>query len=528
MFTQCLEPLFRLAPEILSAQPRMSSMHPAHNLGDLLDRSLPADKVALIDCVNWEQPREYTHGEIDRLANACARGLLARGLRRGDSVAILSANRAEFLIAYFGTMRAGLVSVPVNYKFPRDTVDFVLRDCAAKLVLCDDPRRELVPHDIAAVSFDDSGGYGAMLDPGPFEAVHPQGDETAMVLYTSGSTGRPKGVPLSHRAHLWGVKARLSGAGLDRHRLLVAAPLFHMNGLGTSKFAFAAHASIVLLPQFDTRRYIEAIGRFGVTWLTAVPTMMAMVSREKALLAATDISSVKLVRMGSAPVTQKLIDNVKAEFPGAVVSIVYGTTEAGAVMFGAHPDGRAKPDLALGWPQPGVEVRILNAEGQEADEGVLHIRTPAMMRGYLNLPEKTRSVLSEDGWYFSGDIFRRDAAGAYWFVGRADDMFVCGGENIFPGEVESMLERHPDIMQSCVVPVPDELKHEKPFAFVIRRSGSALDEASVKRYALEHAPAYQHPRQVVFLDEFPLAGTDKVDRKALAELARSHWQAAAV
>jgi long-chain acyl-CoA synthetase len=504
-------------------------MHPAYNLGDLLDRSRPADKVALIDCVNRERPREYTHGEIDRLANAFARGLHARGLKRGDSVAILSANRAEFLIAYFGTLRAGLVSVPVNHKFPRETVEFVLRDCGARMVLCDSERRGLVPHDIAAVGFDDSGpqSYAALLDPGPFEAVHPNGDEIAMVLYTSGSSGRPKGVPLSHSAHLWSVKARLNNAGLDRHRLLVAAPLFHMNGLGTSKFVFAAHASVVLLPQFDAGPYIHAIGRFAVTWLTGVPTMLAMVLRENALLAATDVSTVKVVRMGSAPATQKLIDAVKAAFPGAAVSNVYGTTEAGAVMFGAHPDGRAKPDLALGWPLPGVEVRILNADGEEADEGVLYIRTPAMMRGYLNLPEKTRSVLSDDGWYCSGDLFRRDANGAYWFAGRADDMFVCGGENIFPGEVEAMLERHPDIVQSCVVPVPDELKHEKPFAFVIRRAGSALDEASVKRYALEHAPAYQHPRRVVFLDEFPLAGTDKIDRKALADLARSHWQAAA-
>ncbi len=504
-------------------------MHPAFNLGDLFDRSCAADKVALIDCLDWKRPREYSYGEIDRLANACARGMLARGLKRGDSVAILSANRVEFLLAYFGAMRAGLVAVPVNHKFPRETVDFVLRDCGAKLVLYDRKRGDMVPRDLASVSFDDSGphGFAALLNVGPFEAVHPATEETALVLYTSGSTGRPKGVPLSHRAYLWSVKARLSGASLEHHRLLVAAPLFHMNGLGTSKFAFAAHASIVLLPQFDTGRYIEAIGRFSVTWLTAVPTMMAMVAREKALLAATDISTVELVRMGSAPATQKLIDNVKAAFPGVAVSIVYGTTEAGAVMFGAHPDGRPKPDLALGWPLPGVEVRILNAAGHEADEGVLHIRTPAMMLGYLNLPAKTRSVLSADGWYCSGDVFRRDATGAFWFVGRVDDMFVCGGENIYPSEVEAMLERHPDIVQSCVVSVPDELKHQKPFAFVIKRVGSTLDQASVQRYALEHAPAYQHPRQVVFLDKFPLAGTDKVDRKALAELARSLWQPAA-
>jgi len=158
---------------------------------------------------------------------------------------------------------------------------------------------------------------------------------------------------------------------------------------------------------------------------------------------------------------------------------------------------------------------------------VLWIRTPANMTGYLNLPDKTREVLTPDGWYISGDVFRRDAAGAYHFVGRSDDMFVCGGENIYPGEVEHMLEAHPDIVQACVVAVPDEIKGAKPFAFVVVRPGASLTEDDVKRYALENAPAYQHPRQVVFMPTLPLAGTNKVDRKVLAEIALERWGQAA-
>jgi acyl-CoA synthetase (AMP-forming)/AMP-acid ligase II len=345
-----------------------------------------------------------------------------------------------------------------------------------------------------------------------------------MILYTSGSTGRPKGVPLDHAGHLWTVRSRIRGGPFCDHRLLVAAPLFHMNGLGTSKFVFAAHASMVLLPQFDTRHYIEAIGRFGVTWLTSVPTMLAMVVREKALLATTDLSTVRTVRMGSAPVTQKLVDNIRQVFPGATVLNAYGTTEAGPVMFGPHPDGRRTPDVSLGWPLPDVEVRLVDRDGKDADEGVLWIRTPANMTGYLKLPEKSREVLTQDGWYISGDIFRRDANGAYYFVGRADDMFVCGGENIFPGEVEAMLVKHPQIMQACVLPVPDELKGMKPVAFVVPRAGSALTEDGVKRFALDNAPAYQHPRMVIFMAELPLAGTNKVDRKLLGEHAVELWR----
>ena len=149
------------------------------------------------------------------------------------------------------------------------------------------------------------------------------------------------------------------------------------------------------------------------------------------------------------------------------------------------------------------------------------------MSGYLGMPERTREVLTADGWYISGDVFRRDADGAYFFVGRADDMFVCGGENVFPGEVEHLLEQHPDIAQACVVPVPDEIKGEKPFAFVVLKPGSTLTEDDIKSYALEQGPAYQHPRRVCFVDALPLAGPNKVDRKGLKQKAAELWQVAA-
>jgi long-chain acyl-CoA synthetase len=493
------------------------------NLGDLLDRTKPDEAIALIDCVDWDRPRESTHGDVDRLAQACARGLVARGLTRGDAVAIVSANRAEFIVAYFGAMRAGLVAVPVNIRFPRETVEFVMRDAQVKLAFCDGPRRALLPADVPVVDFDED--FTTFLNPGTFTTVVPARDEAAMVLYTSGSTGRPKGVPLSHDGQLWTVNVRAAVPGVDRHRMIVAAPLFHMNGLGTVKVALAAHASVVLLPQFDARRYIQAIGRFRVTRLTSVPTMLAMVVRERETLATSDVSSVTSVMTGSAPLTQKLVDDVKATFPGAAFGQAYGTTEAGPLVFGPHPDGRPMPEIALGWPRPNVEVRLVGTDGREADEGVLWMRTPATMRGYLNLPGKTREVLTPDGWYISGDIVRRDADGIHYFVGRADDMFVCGGENVFPGEVESMLESNPDIRQAAVVPVPDDIKGEKPFAFVVARAGHAITEDQVKQYALAKAPAYQHPRRVVFVDELPMAGTNKVDRAALRKRALELWSA---
>jgi acyl-CoA synthetase (AMP-forming)/AMP-acid ligase II len=243
--------------------------------------------------------------------------------------------------------------------------------------------------------------------------------------------------------------------------------------------------------------------------------MWARVVKEQELLAQNDIKSVRRLMLGSAPMTMGLWDKIKLALPNVTLSIGYGTTEAGPAVFGPHPKGIPTPPLALGYPINPEAVRLIN--GSE-NEGVLLMRNPALMDHYHNLPQQTAKAIT-GGWYYSGDVMRRDENGFYYFVGRADDMFVSGGENIYPGEVEALLERHPAIQQAAVVAVPDDIKGQKPVAFVVRSPGTTLNEQQVKDHALANAPAYQHPRRVWFLDELPLAGTNKIDRKALVNLA---------
>ena len=486
------------------------------NLGDLVRRDLDLTKVAIIDLGGEQGPREFTFAALDAMANGVARALLARGLSRGDRVAILSVNRTEYLATYYGIMRAGLVAVPVNHKFPPHTIDFIIRDAGAKLVFCDAARRPDAPADLPTVCFGGDGddGFDAFLDPGPFTSVVPAADEPAMFLYTSGSTGKPKGVVLSHQSHLWVVETRLEGQDLARHRFLIAAPLYHMNALALSKLACAGHATIVLLPQFTAKSYIEAIGRYRCTWLTAVPPMVAMMLREPELLARTDLASVQFLRMGSAPVSQALMDAIRRVLPQAGVTNAYGTTEAGPVVFGPHPDGLVQPEMSVGYPHPKVQQRLADGEDRDADQGVLEMKCPASMLGYHNRPELPRPF-TPDGFYITGDVFRRDAHGFHYFVGRTDDMFVSGGENIYPADVERMLERHAGVAQAAVVPIDDEIKGQKPVAFVICKPGATLSETEVKQFALANAPAYAHPRFVWFVDELPLSTTNKIDRGAL-------------
>jgi acyl-CoA synthetase (AMP-forming)/AMP-acid ligase II len=505
-------------------------MHPiahpitaATNLGCVIDRSAGLHKPALIGVGPGQTERTASFGQIDALADGIARGLMARGFAVGDRIALLAANSIDYVAAVLGIMRAGLVAVPVNFKFPAELVAFVLSDSGARLVFCDGERALQLPAGVDAVDFADPA-FKALVQPGPFIPYEPSPADAALILYTSGSSGRPKGVRLSHASHLWVVRTRQAATPLTDERALIAAPLYHMNALALVLLTLASHATAVLLPQFSAAAYVAAIDRHRCTWLTAVPPMIAMMLREKDALARADLGSVRVVRMGSAPVSASLLQQIRQVLPNARVINAYGTTEGGPVVFGPHPQGLPTPAMSVGYPHPQVQTRLIDDGGREADLGILQIKSPGLMLGYHQRPEL--KPFTDDGFYVTGDVFQRDADGFHTFVGRRDDMFVSGGENIYPGEVEKMLERHPAVQQASVVPVEDEIKGHKPVAFVVLRAGQpAPTEDEIKAFALQNAAAYQHPRRVWFVDSLPLAATNKIDRRALVALASERIKA---
>ena len=482
------------------------------NLGLLFAEHAQEERTAMLDLRDAHQPRALTYRALDAACDAVARGLVREGLGPGDRIGILSLNRVEFVATLLGAMRAGVVPVPINVKFPAQTVTYILTDAGARLAFTESGAASLVPSGIGAVGFDD-GGFEQFLDFGPFEAFEPAPDSIAVQPYTSGSTGRPKGVLLTHFGQNWSRRALAHTRGTTASDvILVAAPLYHKNALNAIKQGLTAGAMLPLLPQFSVARYIDSIGRYRCTVISGVPTMISMVLASKELLARTDTRSVRTVMMGSAPSSPQLLAEVRRHFPNAEALVVYGVTEGGPVPLGPHPDGKPRPPGSLGVPYAGTGAKLVG--GSEPDRGELAVSNPGVLLAYHNRPEETAKRIRV-GWYHTGDICRRDSEGFYYFVGRTDDMFVCGGENIYPIEVETLLEHHPLVHQALVMPFEHALKGYVPYAFVVPCTGAQLTEADIRGFALANGPAYMHPRRAFFLERFPLTGTNKVDRERL-------------
>jgi long-chain acyl-CoA synthetase len=494
----------------------MTNSSDLHNLGDVLRLPRHGERAAVIDLRDEARVRQLSALEFDALCISVSRGLLGRGIRRGARVGILAENRLEFIATYFGIMRMGAVAVPVNYRLPRDTIAHIFRDSAIEFTFADSARRPLVPGSVAVIDLDGAhpDSFDAFLDPGLLDTFLPEEEDLAEILYTSGSTGLPKGVPLNHHGQLWAIEHYLEPlpAEAPADTTIVVAPLYHMNGLFNITVALAKRTRVISLPRFDAGRFLQAAAHYRCTVLSGIPTMFALMVRERELIERLDLSSVRDVTIGSAPLTDALLAQVQKLFPNAEVRNGFGTTEAGPAVFGPHPAGLPRPPLSLGYPFADVGCELV--DGSSADAGVLALRTPALMQGYLNQPQATASRL-RDGWYVTGDVMRRDENGFYFFVGRADDMFVCGGENIYPGEIEKLLERHDAVAQAIVVPAPDDIKGRIPIAFIVPRRGTSASAEDIKQYALREGPAFAHPRFIEFMSQLPVSGTHKIDRSWL-------------
>lgn len=483
------------------------------NMADRIAGDRPGE-IALVRATAGGQSLTFAQTEAAIQARAAG---LAQQVHRGDAVGLLAENSPEWLLAFYAIQRAGAVAVPISTKLPSDAVRDLVRVSQLSLLLID--RRDSIGTEQAPDDLVPVADLAVPVPPASFTSVPVRGGDDAMVLFTSGSTGLPKGVRLSHSSHSWVADQLAVAAAPGEARVLIAAPLYHMNALSNSQRALFAGATTVILPRFEPETFLHAISTYRITRLSGVAPMFELLLRlPETSLTAHDLTSVQEIYLGSAPAAASIFDRLRTVFPSAVIKHGFGTTESGPVVFGPHPDGQPTPDGSVGVPHPAVQVRLVDAAGEPAGTaGILEVRSPALMSGYHHRPDLTAPITA-DGFHHTGDVFEiRD--GFYYFAGREDDMFVSGGENIYPRAVEQVLESHPAVREAVVVPVPDAVKGYKPAAFVTLRPGHTSEEADLKEHVLRRLEPYAHPRRVWVLPELPLTGANKADRALLTRRA---------
>ncbi|MDX1889922.1 3-((3aS,4S,7aS)-7a-methyl-1,5-dioxo-octahydro-1H-inden-4-yl)propanoate--CoA ligase FadD3 [Mycolicibacterium sp. 050158] len=480
------------------------------------------------------EDRSLTYAELRTEVRRAAAAMITLGVQAGDRVAIWSPNTWHWVVACLATHYAGAVVVPLNTRYTAsEATDILARTQTPLLIgmgrfLGTDRTAELdraalpalrhvvrVPIEESDGTWDEFIARGTDLDAADARAAAVTPDDVSDVLFTSGTTGRSKGVLCAHRQSLdapaaWAACGELTSA--DRY--LCINPFFHNFGYKAGILA-CLQTGATLIPQltFDPEQAMQAVQDQRITVLPGPPTIyQTLLDHPKRV--DYDLTSLRFAVTGAAVVPVVLIERMQGELDIDIVLTAYGLTEASGFGTMCRADDDAVTvATTCGRPIADFELRI-----DGADEGEVLLRGPNVMLGYLDDPEATAAAIDADGWLHTGDVGRLDARGNLSITDRLKDMYICGGFNVYPAEIEQVLARLDGVADSAVIGVPDARLGEVGKAFVVRKPGSELDEATVIAHAREHLANFKTPRSVVFLDVLPRNSGGKVLKPQLREL----------
>ena len=492
-----------------------------------------------------ENGQRIAYAELPDRALAVARALMACGVELGDKVAIWAPNCSEWVLAALGVHCAGAVLVPINTRMKgQEAADILARSYARVLICIGEflgadypamlaPHRPLTLERVVVLGGEYQAGEGEQgwedflaggaqvagsLARARAEAV--QTRDTADLMFTSGTTGKPKGVMHAHGPTLRAFAEYVRIIGLrPGDRYLIVNPFFHTFGYKAGWVTcLIAGATILPHPVFDAEAVFQRIEADRVTVLPGPPTLyLSMLAHPR--LAEADLSSLRIAVTGAATIPPMLVERMRSELGFEVVTTAYGLTECGGLATICDPaDDAATIAGTSGKAIPGTELRIVDSHNQPlpaGEAGEICLRGFHVMQGYFENPEATAETIDADGWLHTGDIGTLEARGYLRITDRLKDMFIVGGFNCYPAEIEAALTEHPAIAQVAVIGVPDERMGEVGCACVVLRAGAALDEAGLIAWSRKRMANYKVPRLVRFFDALPVNASNKVAKNEL-------------
>lgn len=492
------------------------------NIAHLLDKA--AEEYAGKPAIVFED-QTITYAELQDATSRFAGGLKELGVEPGDRIAVHLPNLPQFVIAVWGAFKAGAVPTPMNPQLRRREIAHQLRDSGSKVIIAFSHNIEEVEKAVAEVGDVKIIGVGGPSDHPRFRElfkaphfVERDDDDPALQPYTSGTTGNPKGVVLTHKNLTSNVQAILKILALqpNDNRTLVPLPMFHITGMTVMMLTpLSQGATIYPMIRWDAEETLQLIEEHKITIMVGVPTlfidMMNNPNCDK-----YDMTSLMVCSSGGAKMPVPVLEAFEKKFK-VVVLEGYGLTETSPVTHTNLAAPIRKPG-SIGHAIEGCEAKVVDEEGNEVptgEVGELLIRGPMVMQGYHNNPEATSAVITEDGWFHTGDMAHTDEEGYFYIVDRKKDMVLTGGYNVYPKEVEQVLFEHPAVADCAVVGVPDERKGETVKACIVLKPGfEAGDDMAeqIRQHCLNELAAYKHPRYIEFLEALPRTGSGKVQK----------------
>jgi len=488
----------------------------------------------------------WTYAETAERTNRLAHALMGLGVNKGDRIGILEVNCNQYVEAYFAAAKLGAIFVPLNFRAKADELQYLIANAEAKILLVGtryvdmlDTLLPKLPTVITCIALDDKPkgmpSYEDLLvTSSPDEVITEIGDDDiTMLMYTAGTTGRPKGVPLTHNGFVSYVLDNVEPASPEiEERNLLTVPLYHVAGMQAVLAAVYGGRTLVMMKQFEVTEWMETVQKEKATRAMLVPTMLKRIIDDPKF-SAYDLTSLKVITYGAAPMPVEVIKKAIEVMPWARFINAFGQTETASTIAALGPDDHLiegteeerekklkRLTSSIGRPLPDVEVKIVGEDGTPLPPetvGEILVKGPRVMAGYWGDEEKTAQTITPDGWLRTGDMGWLDQEGYIFLAGRGDDMIIRGGENISPEEVEDVLQAHPMIDEAAVIGVPDPEWGQEPRAIVVLKQGETTTPEEIIEFCRTRLAGFKRPRSVIFVDTLPRNQMGKVLKKELRE-----------